>query len=70
MPEVPRKYRGSTTRRLVKLQEGAVRTVRHTGKPIAQMARAIDTNPRTLGNWVARDHMELGEAEGLTADDR
>jgi transposase len=62
MPEVRRKYDKE-------FQEGAVRIVRETGKSIAAVARDMDINPGTLGNWVARDRIERGEAEGLTADD-
>jgi transposase len=63
MPEVRRNYDKE-------FQEGAVRIVRETGKSIAAVARDMDINPGTLGNWVARDKVERGEAEGLTVDDR
>ena len=33
--------------------EGAVRIVRETGQPIAQVARELGINAGTLGNWVA-----------------
>src|ERR1700749_2135340 len=36
-------------------REGAVRLVRETGKPIAQVARDLGVNEGTLGNWVAGD---------------
>jgi transposase len=36
-------------------KEGAVRIVRETGKPIAQVARELGINAGTLGNWVGLD---------------
>ena len=49
---------------------GAVQIVRETGKPIAQVARDLGINDGTLGNWVKKDRIERGEAEGLTVDER
>lgn len=48
----------------------AVRIVRETNKPIAQVADDLGIDPGTLGNWVKRDKVELGEVEGLTGDER
>jgi transposase-like protein len=50
-------------------RDGAVRIVRETGKPIAQIARELDINPGTLGNWVARDRAEREGTQGLSTDD-
>jgi transposase len=36
-------------------QQGAVRLVFETGKPIAQVARELGINEGTLGNWCARE---------------
>ena len=36
-------------------KQGAVRIVRETGKPIAQVARELGINEGTLGNWCALD---------------
>jgi len=51
-------------------REGAVRIVRETGKPIAQVAVDLGINAGTLGNWVKHDKIDRGETEGLTSDER
>jgi transposase len=53
-------------------REGAVRIVRETGKPIAQVARDLGINEGTLGNWVNHDKRARGEAAagGLSEDER
>jgi transposase len=54
-------------------REGAVRIVRETGKPIAQVARELGINEGTLGNWIGLDRrareggnlrVERGRARG------
>jgi transposase len=51
-------------------REGAVRIVRETNKPIAQVAADLGINPGSLGNWVKQDKINRGETEGLTSDER
>ena len=49
---------------------GAVRIVRETRRPIAEIARELGIGAGVLGNWVRRDRIERGEAEGLSSDER
>jgi transposase-like protein len=50
-------------------REGAVRIVRDTGKPIAQVARDLGIHAGTLGNWVAKDRSEREGTQGLSTGD-
>jgi transposase len=43
---------------------GAVRIVRETGKPIAQVARELGINAGTLANWVATDRRARERGNG------
>ena len=49
---------------------GAVRIVRETRRPVVEIARDLGIGAGTLGNWVRKDRIERGEAEGLSSDDR
>jgi transposase len=53
-------------------RDGAVRIVRETGKPVAQVARDLGINEGTLGNWVMQDRKrrENGDAGQLSEDER
>ena len=63
MAEVRRRYDPE-------FREGAVRIVRETNKPIAQVAEDLGIHAGTLGNWVKKDKIERGESGGLTSDER
>ncbi len=49
-------------------KEGAVRIVRETGKPIAQVARELGINEGTLGNWVAKDRRAREGGDGRLSE--
>ena len=50
-------------------REGAVRLVRETGKPIAQVARDLGINSTTLGNWVNADMRRRDGDSGVLGED-
>lgn len=62
MPEKRRKFDAE-------FREGAVRIVRETGKPVAQVARDLGVNEGTLGNWVAKDTLVREGRDGLSTGD-
>ena len=62
MPESRRKFD-------CEFREGAVRIVRETGKPIAQVARDLGVNEGTLGNWCAKDRAGREGVQGLSTGD-
>ena len=51
-------------------KEGAVRLVRETGRPIAQIAKDLGINPGTLANWVALDRQAKDGNGRLSEDER
>ena len=63
MPETRRQF-------TAEFREGAVRIVRETGWPIAQVARELGINAGTLGNWVAKDRTARGDRSQLSVDER
>ena len=50
-------------------KEGAVRLVRETGKPIAQVARDLGINEGTLGNWISADRRRRDGGGGVLSED-
>src|SRR5258708_33870162 len=62
MPETRRKFDPE-------FREGAVRIVRETGKPIAQVAPDLGINAGTLANWCARERAEHEGMDGLSVGD-
>jgi transposase len=50
-------------------REGAVRLVRETGKPIAQVAKDLGIHDGTLGNWVNQDRRRRGAGNGELGED-
>src|ERR671927_424044 len=49
-------------------QQGAVRLVFDTGKPIAQVARELGINEGTLGNWCARERRRREDGNGALSE--
>jgi transposase len=61
---------GETRRKFDRdFREGAVRLVRETGKPIAQVARDLGVNEGTLGNWVNVDRRRREGGDGQLGED-
>jgi len=50
-------------------RRGAVRIVRETGKPIAQVARELGINEGTLGNWCGKDRRSREGGSGPLSED-
>ncbi|WKK24180.1 transposase [Streptomyces olivoreticuli] len=61
MPEIRKRYDAE-------FRAGAVRIVRETGKPVAQVARDLGINEGTLSTWISREK-ETSRA-GLDPDER
>ena len=51
-------------------KEGAVRLVRETGRPIAQIAKDLGINAGTLANWVALNRQGQDGGGRLDEDER
>jgi len=48
----------------------AVRLVRESGKPMAQIARDLGVSVESLRNWTRQAEIDAGEREGLTTAER
>jgi transposase len=58
---------GETRRKLdADFREGAVRLVRETGKPVAQVARDLGINEGTLGSWAEFGSRSVTDAGGTS----
>jgi transposase len=51
-------------------KEEAVRLMRSSGKPLAQISRELDVSEQTLRNWRKQQEIDEGEREGLTTEER
>ncbi len=51
-------------------KEEAVRLMRSSGKPLAQISRELDVSEQTLRNWRKQLQIDEGEREGLTTSER
>jgi len=49
-------------------RDGAVRIVRETGQPVAQVARELGVNAGTLGNWVNLDRRRRAAGSGALSE--
>lgn len=58
-PPYPRQFRAE-----------AVRLVRESGKPMAQIARDLGVSVESLRNWTRQAEIDAGEREGLTTAER
>ena len=51
-------------------KEEAIRLMRSSGKPLAQISRELDVSEQTLRNWRKQKEIDEGEREGLSTDER
>ena len=51
-------------------KEEAVRLMRSSRKPLAQISRELDVSEQTLRNWRRQREIDEGEREGLTTEER
>ncbi len=51
-------------------EEEAIRLMRSSGKPLAQISRELDVSEQTLRNWRKQLQIDEGELEGLSTSER
>ncbi|SRR6266496_1253546 len=51
-------------------RDGAVRIVRESGKPIAQVARDLGIHDATLGNWVNAERRRRRATDAVSESER
>jgi transposase len=51
-------------------KEEAIRLMRSSQKPLAQISRELDVSEQTLRNWRKHQEIDEGEREGLTTEER
>jgi transposase len=51
-------------------KEEAIRLMRSSEKPMAQISRELDVAEQTLRNWRKQEEIDEGEREGITTEER
>jgi transposase len=51
-------------------KEEAIRFMRSSEKPLAQISRELDVSEQTLRSWRKQEEIDEGEREGPTTDER
>ena len=51
-------------------KEEAVRLVKSSGRPVAQIARELGVSFESLRHWIKQSEIDSGERQGLTTDER
>ena len=54
----------------LEFRRDAVAMVLDEHRAIADVARSVGVNERTLGNWVSTERVERGQRVGFTVDER